>query len=111
MSVERILLRFHPSRERERRAWEILLRFKQQEGCTYNDVITAALLAYEEQANEISSTQEDRIVTRIVEAVTAIHPQKASESTALAHNEKVEKVLSAPDGESFEDVDWGFLGG
>lgn len=114
MSAEKILLRFHLNRERERQAWDVLLRLKQQKGCTYNDVVTSALLAYEQETSGISKEQENRIVARIVEAVLGAQKQTITASItqlATTQNSSATTVIPAQDDENYENVDWNFLGG
>ena len=113
MNEKKVLLRFHLSNERERKAWELLLQRKQQDGCSYGDVVMDALLAGEDHAAEISAEQEDRIVERITAAFASctIQPMQTLASIPSASVPEVADKVAAPDEiDSYALVDWDFAG-
>ena len=113
MNEKKVLLRFHVSNERERKAWELLLQRKQQDGCSYGDVVMDALLAGEDHATEISTEQEDRIVERIKAALASctIQPVQTVTFASSASVPAVADEAAAPDEiDSYALVDWDFAG-
>lgn len=110
MSEKKVLLRFHLNSEREHKAWEFLLKRKQQDGCSYGDVVMSALLASENHSMEISAEQEDRIVERIKTALASCAIQTATSDTTVPVS-AVEDDVPVPDEiDNYALVDWDFAG-
>lgn len=119
MSEKKVLLRFHLENERERKAWELLLHRKQQDGCSYGDVVMDALLADESRTVEISAVQEERIVSRVREALASCTIQAATVATddsAPVCTTSVPVPLTSTEADtpdeidSYAFVDWEFAG-
>ena len=110
MSEKKVLLRFHLSNERERMAWELLLQRKQQDGCSYGDVVMDALLAGEDHTTEISAEQEDRIVERITTAFATRAIQTVASAPSASVPEVADEVAKPDEIDSYALVDWDFVG-
>jgi len=110
MSEKKVLLRFHLGNERERKAWELLLNRKKQDGCSYGDVVMDALLASETQEMEISLAQENRIVDRIKDVLASCSIQAAAPATTVPFQEAPAETELPNETNSYALVDWNFAG-
>lgn len=110
MSEKKVLLRFHLGNERERKAWELLLNHKQQDGCSYGDVVMDALLASEDHVTEISLAQENRIVDRIKDALASCSIQEAAPATIVPLQEAPMEADLPNEADDYALVDWDFAG-
>ena len=83
---------------------------KQQDGCSYGDVVMDALLASETQEVEISLAQENRIVDRIKELFGSCTIQTAKPETPAPASATTSEIAASDEIDSYALVDWDFAG-